>query len=324
MKKPIYCEGCGGRMRRNGRTRAGTERYRCMGCKISTTIHRPDLHRLHDRKRFIRWLTGAQNKEDIAQRYGVSRRALTKEFKPFFRESSLCPIPEKFQARMLIVDGKYIHKRQLCVLTALTEEDRIFWWFADEERYGTWYGFLIHFAAPDVVVADGQKGMNSFVKKWWPHTLFQRCHFHFIQNVIECTTRDPKDATGKEIFSLACQLPEIKTEEEKKRWLQFHFLWEKQYEKVFSEKTDAGGFKYRKLRKVRGMFRRAIPDLFTYLDIPGCPNTTNDVEGWINRSLDEHLGRHRGLRPLQKKTLVSVVLSNLKRKPKGKNTRKFP
>jgi hypothetical protein len=64
-----------------------------------------------------------------------------------------------------------------------------------------------------------------------------------------------------------------------------------------------------------------LPYLFTYLDFPGCPNTTNLVEGWPNAAIAEALRRHRGLHLSQKKILVSIILSHLTRE---KPTRTFP
>lgn len=139
--------------------------------------------------------------------------------------------------------------------------------------------------------------------------------------VIHYLSRNPKEAAGRDILDLMYRLKTVKTHEEKKRWCMFHRIWEKQYEKVFAEKKESGGYVHRKLRSVRGIVRRTLPDLFTYLEYPGCPNTTNLVEGWVNTALAEGLRRHRGLRLRQKKTLVAVILSHLTRE---KPTRKFP
>ena len=311
-------------MRRNGKTAKGTERYRCLDCRTSTIIHRPDTHSRHDHERFISWLTGVKSKTEIAKHYGLSRRTLTREFQAFFLDPVEPPIPKDIAIKLLIVDAKYIHHRVMCVLVALTEDDRIFWQFAPEERYGTWREFLKMFPQPKVVVADGHKGMFYFVKRYWPETAFQRCHFHMSLLVTKYLTRNPRDEAGQVILDLVHRLKTIKTREDKEQWLMFHRIWEKQYEKVFNEKTESGGYRYRKLRSVRTIMRRSLPNLFTYLDYSGCPNTTNLVEGWINTAIAEGLSRHRGLTLTQKKTLVSVILSNLKRNSKGKNTRKFP
>jgi hypothetical protein len=307
-----------------GKTAAGTPRYRCMDCKISHTIHRPDTHIRHDRDRFVSWLTGVESKTDIAKKYGLSRRALTKEFQRFFQESVEPRVPGDLSIDLLIVDGKYIHHRVLCVLVAVTENDRIFWRFAPEERYGTWREFLKLLPPPRVVVADGHKGMWYFVKRYWTHTAFQRCHFHMALLVTKYLTRNPKEEAGQVIVDLVHRLRTVKTHEEKNKWLMLHRIWEHQYEKIFNEKTESGGWRFKKLRSVRTIMRRSLPDLFTYLDHPGCPNTTNLVEGWVNTAIAEGLGRHRGLTMAQKKTLVSIVLSNLKRPMREKPTRKFP
>lgn len=307
-----------------GKTAAGTTRYRCAVCKISSTIHRPDTHLRHEYDRLVAWLTGVESKNAIARTYGVTRRTLSNEFKQFFLENPNGMAPMGFKAQMLIVDAKFIHGSDLCALIAVTENNEIFWQFATAECYGTWYAALIRFAPPDVVVADGQKGMSRFVKRHWPHTAFQRCHFHMVSLVIQYLSRNPKDAAGRDILELMYRLKQVKTHGARDHWNTLHRIWEKQYEKIFNEKNESGGYVHRKLRSVRFIVRKAIPDLFTYLDYPGCPNTTNLVEGWVNTAIAEGLRRHRGLRLRQKKTLVSIILSHLRRPTKEKPTRKFP
>lgn len=311
-------------MQRWGKTKSRTPRFFCLTCRKTATWERDDVAWRHHKERLIAWLTGVESKSAIAKRYGISRQALTKEFHRFFRENLEPRIPADLQTDILIVDGKYIHHRFLCVLVAVTENDRIFWRFAPEERYGTWRAFLSGFPPPQIVVADGHKGMSQFTKRWWPQTAFQRCHFHMVLLVTKYLSRNPKDEAGRVILDLVHRLKEIHTHEEKQRWVYLHRIWEHQYQKVFNEKTESGGYRYRKLRSVRLIMRRAIPDLFTYLDFPGCPNTTNLVEGWVNTAIAEGLGRHRGLTLVQKKTLVSIVLSNLTRPSREKPTRKFP
>ncbi len=307
------CGVCGERMRRNGRTRAGRERFRCMTCGISNTIHRADTRLRHERDRLVAWLTGVDGKEVVAKRYGLSRRALTKEFEPFFRENPSHMPPSEYHASVLILDAKFIHGGDLCALISLDERDRLFWDFATDECYGTWYGFLIRFNQPQVVVADGEKGVTRFVRRFWPDTAFQRCHFHMVKLIIQYLSRNPKEKAGKDILNLMYQLKTVKTREERERWILLFKIWEKQYAWHFKTKTESGAYSYWKLRSVRNIIRRALPNLFTYLDFPGCPNTTNLMEGWPNATIAEALRRHRGLHVSQKKILVSIILSRLTR-----------
>ena len=311
-------------MQRWGKTKAGTHRFFCLRCRKTDTWKRGDVRQGHHKERFITWLTGVENKKEIAKRYGITRRALSKEFRSFFQQNPNAEVPLGFKAKMLIVDAKFIHGRELCALVAVTEEDKILWQFADSECYGAWCSFLRRFSPPEVVIADGQKGMAHFVKRWWPKTAFQRCHFHMVSLIIHYLSRNPKDEAGQQILELMYRLKQVKTSEELYKWKLLHRIWEKQYEKVFAEKNESGGYAHRKLRSVRFIVRRALPNLFTYLDYPGCPNTTNLVEGWVNTAIAEGLRRHRGLHLSQKKTLVSIILSNLKRPMREKPTRKFP
>ncbi len=311
-------------MQRWGKTNALTPRFFCPWCHKTAVWGRKDVLARHTRKRLAVWLTGVRSKSDIAKHYGVSRQALSKEFKSFFQKNLEPFIPSNLKIETLIVDAKYIHGNKLCVLVAITEDDRIFWKFAPMECYGGWYGFLIRFMAPRIVIADGQKGISRFIKRYWPDTALQRCHFHMVLLVTGYLSRNPREEAGKDILSLAYRLKWVKTKEEKERWLLLHRIWERRYDNLFIQKTDSGRYKYEKLRSVRLIMKRAIPNLFTYLDYPGCPNTTNLVEGWVNTAIAERMRRHRGLRLRQKKTLVSIILSNLSRNSREKPTRKFP
>lgn len=132
------CGVCGRRMRRHGKTKSGTERYFCPICNRASVIHREDTHLRHDYDRFVAWLTGVESKQAIAERHGITRQTLSNEFRSFFAKNPNAGVPQGFQAKMLIVDAKFIHGRVLCALIAVTEEDRIFWQFASAECYGTW------------------------------------------------------------------------------------------------------------------------------------------------------------------------------------------
>jgi hypothetical protein len=308
-------------MQRYGKTKAGTVRYFCPACSTSKTERRPDTRLRHEQDRLVAWLTGVESKTAIAKRYGVTRRTLSNEFKTFFQKNPDGMAPMGYQAKRLIVDAKFIHGNQLCALIAVTEDDKIFWQFADGENYGTWYACLVRFKPPEVVVADGEKGVAGFVKRYWPNTGFQRCHFHMVKLVIQYLSRNPKEEAGIEILKLMYRLRYVKSHEHKERWLMLYKIWEHRFVKIFNEKNESRQYAHRKIRSVRFIVRKALPNLFVYLDFPGCPNTTNLVEGWVNAALAEGLRRHRGLHLSQKKTLVSIILSHLTRE---KPARTFP
>ncbi len=112
------------------------------------------------------------------------------------------------------------------------------------------------------------------------------------------------------------------TPEGRDRWKILYHNWERKYQPELYARNVWGNFKYPRLRSVRYIIRKAMPNLFTFLDYPGCPNTTNLVEGWVNSAVAEAIRRHRGITADEKKTLVSIILSHLKRK--APKTEKVP
>jgi antibiotic biosynthesis monooxygenase (ABM) superfamily enzyme len=308
-------------MQRWGKTKKGISRFFCPVCKITATRKRNDQKESLCRKRFVTWLTGSQNKSDIAKQYGVTRRALSKTFRPLFEKAEEPTIPSDLEVQTFIVDATYIHSNILCVLVAVTEKDKIFFRFAKEESYKTWHDFLSLLPKPKAVVADGQKGLKYALKQLWPQAAFQRCQFHVVSLCIQYLSRRPKEEAGRELLKLLYCLKDANTTKERDRWITLFSLWEHLYIKVLNSKTDTGKYVNAKLRGARLIVRRALPNLFTYLDYPNMPNTTNLVEGWVNAAVAEAIHRHRGLKLNQKKTLVSIILSHLTRE---KPTQKFP
>jgi transposase-like protein len=208
------------------------------------------------------------------------------------------------------------------VLVAIDEHRNISWRFAPYESYAAWLQFLVSLPIPEVVVMDGQKGLFAAAKRLWPDVLIQRCQFHVISLAFQYMGRRPKDEAGQEMAKLLYALKTVRTRESKNQWLLLYKIWEKRYDyKVFSVRNEYGKFMYQRLRSVRFIMRKAIPYLFTYIDKPGVPNTTNLVEGWVNSAIAEALRLHRGLRLNEKKMLVSVILAKITEKNLAKNIR---
>ncbi|HEV3244801.1 MAG TPA: transposase [Candidatus Paceibacterota bacterium] len=213
----------------------------------------------------------------------------------------------------LILDATYIHRNFLCALVAIDERDRIFWRFAKYESFAAWAKFLSEFSEPKVLVMDGQKGLFAAARTLWPHVRIQRCQFHVISFCIQYLGRHPKEEVGQVILHLLYTLKEVKTPDRRDEWIKAYKGWETRYERFFNARNRFGAFEYPRLRSVRFIIRKALPNLFTYIDIPETPNTTNLVEGWVNSAIAEALRRHRGLHEYEKKTLASIVMSHLKR-----------
>lgn len=68
--------------------------------------------------------------------------------------------------------------------------------------------------------------------------------------------------------------------------------------------------KPRKLRSAAFHLAAAAPYLFTFLEMPGVPRTTNDVEDGINARIAELVRRHRGTTDAHKRVIVSYFLAS--------------
>lgn len=263
---------------------------------------------------------------ELAAQRGLTRRALSQQFKQYFaREASWRP---PAQVRVLVLDGMYVHGRSLVTLIALTEQGQACWRFAPWESAQTWGTLLSLLPRPQVVVCDGQKGMLKEINARWPGVALQRCHFHIAKLARRHLTLHPKTEAGQEMQILIRALPRTKNLRAAQTWRRAYEAWEARYVSLLVERTyyDDGirrrwWYTHRNLRGVRSLIRGALPHLFTHLRYQGTPNTTNHLEGGVHAQIAETLRLHRGLRIHQKKTLVSVFLAERNRTKKA--TRKF-
>jgi hypothetical protein len=265
------------------------------------------------RKELDLWLGGKDSLKEIAERYHVTRQTFWKHLRPLLSFPFVPAIPQDKTMSILILDATYIHTHIMCALIAIDEHDRIFWRFAGHESMAVWRNFLAQFPEPKVVVMDGQKGLFAAARTLWPNVAVQRCQFHVVSFALQYLGRRPKDDPSRELLHILYKLKEAKDARRRDLWILLFHVWEMRNEKFLRERSEAKKFKNQKLRSARLVIQKALPNLFTYLDYPGTPNTTNLVEGWPNGAIAEALRRHRGLREHEKETLVSIVLSHLKR-----------
>ena len=301
-------------MQRWGRTSLGKVRFFCPVCRKTAIHKRDDLVKRHIAQELVDWLGGKESLGDIARKAHKTRQALSKEFHPLFLHTIEPLIPADTKVKTLILDGTYIHGHTLCALIAIDENRKIYWRFAPWESYKVWLHFLYPFVQPEIVVMDGQKGLFAATRRLWPTVAIQRCQFHVISFAIQYLGRRPKDEAGKALLDILYTLKEAKTFEGRDQWIRVYKKWEDTYADMLAAKNVAGRFMYPRHRSARLVIRRALPNLFTFLDHPGAPNTTNLVEGGINSAIAEALRLHRGLRLHEKKMLAAVILSQLREK----------
>lgn len=317
-------------MQRWGVTAAGTPRFRCPRCARSATHRRPDNRGRTTRATFAAWLVQGLNQTLVAQRHGITARALRARFQTCWTPRPEPRIPAQVQG--LILDGTSVVKHQRVVL--VVQDVRrwpVTWAFAERESFDSWWRVLDALRAagiePRFVVCDGHTGLLKALRLIWPDVLIQRCLIHVARQARLDLTQHPKTDAGQALLHLVRQLTAIRTRRQRRRWLRAYRHWLRRHETFLKQRTlNPTGLRrwwytHRKLRAVRSLLNNSLPDLFHYIRYPEIPRTTNHVEGGINSRLKDLFRRHRGLSLDRKTTLTAWYLSS--RQPTQKPTRDF-
>jgi len=168
--------------------------------------------------------------------------------------------------------------------------------------------------------------MLKAIKEVYPRVIIQRCQFHVLQRNKVLLTQNPETRPTIELNEIVKKIPKIQTREQLKLWLEDYLNWRSQYDEYLKEKTyyefdtefiyknftkgkRKWFYTHKRLRGAVYQIKKALPNLFCYLDNKNIPNTTNHVEGGINSQLKLLLRLHRGLPIEKRKYLVSNFLS---------------
>lgn len=306
------CGVCASVLVKNGRTAAGTQRWRCPSCGASSVRKRPDLSRRHDLDAFVGWLLSkASQAETDATATGRS----------FRRRIGWC----WDITPMLPVTGEVFDEIQLdgfnlrtgwCLLVASVDAKPVAFQWAGSENQAAWSALLAQLPAPMVIVSDGASGLKGALAEHWPDTRVQRCLVHVQRNVRKYVTSRAKTPAGRALWGLALKLTKVKTLDGMNAWILLLSRWEAQFLPLTKQRTYASSgvalpswarlgqkwwFTHQRLRSGHQVLARLVTagHLFTFLDpaLDGIKiaSTTNQIEGGINSPMRDLLKRHRGL-----------------------------
>lgn len=220
---------------------------------------------------------------------------------------------------VIVIDG--IRIGSLVCLIARTPTCVIAWHWAAYESSGTWSELFDQLPAPSFVVCDGQKGMLLALRRSWPTTTIQRCHFHVWQNVRTKLTLHPQTEAGQELLRLTRGLWQVYTPAHMTAWQQRFKQWEETYgdfikQRTYHQAVIAGRrrwwYTHGRMRSAYYQLKKLQADqqLFTYVDNPAAniPRNTNHMEGGINSQLRTKLKLHRGMSEEHQRRLVEWYL----------------
>lgn len=295
---------------KNGRTAAGTQRWKCQNCGASSIRKRSDVSRRHQLVRFLSWLTGKHSQTDLG---GASAA------RQFRRDTAWCweitprlgPVTTTHHT--VLVDGIYVGT--WCLLIAVTEQLQVLaWQWCARESTAAWAALLQRIPAPAVVVCDGGQGIAAALRQEWPATRVQRCIFHVRMNLRRHLTKNPRTDAGKHLAQVGCALSAVITIEDAIEWQKLLNVWWQAYGRLTKERTryrdGTTGFTHDRLRKawylLHMLNRKNL--LFTYLE-HGNARTTSPLEGGINNGIRTVLRNHRGMNEAHMKRAAEWFLA---------------
>lgn len=289
------CSVCGERMKRNGTTSSGRQRWRCKSCGASGVRRIDNGAKLL--RMFVCWLLGKSSQAELA----LPARTFRSKTGRFWGLWPILPVCDEIH-HVVYMDGLWL-ARTAVLLIACTDEHVIGCHLARSENSEDWGCLMSRIAAPDVLVCDGMGGIEKARRAFWPETRVQRCVFHAFNQVKRCTTSRPKLQAGAELYGIAKDLLRVGDGNEAAAWLAAFSKWCASWSEFLKEKTVVDGrsqYRHERLRRARRALERLCRagTLFTYLDegltakgpISPTSNRIENLNGRIRRMLSLHRG----------------------------------
>lgn len=281
---------------------SGKQRFKCKQCGQLFCWSNLSVRYQNRFVWFRKWILERQIYKTLQRQSGLSKDTLQKTFYYFLNKAPLTPLLHHDYI-YLRVDATYF--KNFCVVCyqdntiGYTQLFR----FSDAERYDEIKEDLINLLHLGLQVAsitcDGHKATLKAIRKVMPEVIVQRCLVHIQRMCLLWITRDPQSVAGQELRPLLLQIHHIQTQNDKLFWIQSLQLWEKEHEsflkqKSYKQETGRYWYTHKLLRRSFFTIKRALPNMFHYLDNPLIPKSTNGIESYFGH-LKNHLDLHRGL-----------------------------
>jgi hypothetical protein len=251
---------------------------------------------------FKKWVLERQTYKTLQRDSGLSKDTLQRLFYRFLKDAPVTPIIHHDNIH-LRVDATYFKKFcVVCYQDNLISYTQLFR-FSDAERYEEIKEDLINLLNLGLQIAsitcDGHKATLKAVRKVMPDVIIQRCLVHIQRICLLWLTANPSYEAGKQLRELVLMIHRIKTSNDKLYWIKQLTDWEQKFKDFLKEKsykiqTQRYWFTHRLIRRSFFTIKRALPNMFCYLDNPNIPKTTNGIESYFGH-LKNHLDLHRGL-----------------------------
>ena len=278
------------------------QRYKCKNCGILFT-NNDKAQKVQNRfVWFKKWVLERQTFKTLQRDSGLSKDTLQRTFYHFLKKAPITPIIQHDHV-YLRVDATYFNRFcVVCYQDDLLSYTQLFR-FSDAERFAEIVEDLNNLKKLGLqinsITTDGHKATLKAIKKVMPDVLVQRCLVHIQRMCLLWLTANPTYEAGKDLRTLAGYIHQIKTHNDKLYFIYQLKQWELKYkvflnEKSYKPETRRYWYKHKLIRRSFLTIKRALPNMFWFLDNEKIPKTTNGIESYFGH-LKNHLDLHRGL-----------------------------
>lgn len=265
---------------------------------------------------FNEWVVGRQTLHRLSAQSGYAERSLKRYFYEYLSQIPVLSVKPSEKVNLLI-DGTYF-RNDLCLV--LYRDDKIKYTQLYRITDGEWFeeikedleNLLRLGVQIESITCDGHKSLLKAIKKACKHVIIQRCVVHIQRMCKIWLTAYPKSLAGSELRSIINGLHKIDTREKWGYWVVSLIQWHKRHEAFLNEKSfnrDTGRFwyKHKLVRRSFTVIKRALPDMFHYLENPQIPKSTNGLESFFGH-MKNHIQIHRGLSKEHRKSFIRWYL----------------
>lgn len=280
------------------------QRFKCKVCGKTYVRSRAEISASNRLVWFRQWVEHGHTIEYISRRSGYSERTLKRYFYDYLKNYPTWHIRPAEKVNLMI-DGTYFtnkvclvlyqdHNVKATQLYRLTDDE---WLDEIKEDLNNLLSLGIRIES---VTCDGARSIIKAVRECIPEAIIQRCTVHVQREVLIWLTRNPKSEAGRELRRIVCRLNTIADRRQWGQWVVDLVRWEQRHREYLNQKTvpdddpRRAWFTHKMVRKSFVHIRRALPDLFHYLDNPDIPKSTNALESFFGH-LKTNLRQHRGL-----------------------------
>jgi transposase-like protein len=310
------CWACGSTNNIKWGKQSGKQRYRCKDCDILFTISNDSVRNKNLQVWFKKWVIHYHTFELLSKESGYSISTLQRQFYKQLDQAPILEISRKMKVNLLI-DATYFSNK---VCLVIYRDNQVgytqFYRLTDGEWFEEIAEDLSNIISLGIeiesITCDGHKAILKAIKKICPQITLQRCIFH-IQNMCRIwLTRYPKSKAGQELKRIVNLLHKIETHNDKQYWIQEYRKWYLEHrdfieEMTFNLQTGRKWHKHKLIYRCYSVIRRALPNMFNYLDNKDIPKTTNGLESFFGH-LKDNLSIHRGLTLEHKNNFIKWYL----------------